>query len=296
MKHNLIRTKQGDWELCGCSVSEYLKHVISCYGYDILIQDNVYFKSLNEPLQEGYELFCNGKKIVQTGDGKKGAMNVDAIIISSNADLASAICHMHNILRHRAIDKGVIMQDPATVYFSYDTEVDEGVIIEAFVSFGKGVKIAKGSRILSFCYIVDTSIGCNVSVGPFAHIRQGSDLQENVDIGNFVEIKKSVIGQGTKAKHLCYIGDAEVGRKVNFGAGVITCNYDGINKHKTIVKDYTMLGSNVALIAPVMIGKGAFVAAGSVINKTIEDYALAAARVQQKNLKNKSPMRKKCAE
>ncbi len=296
MEHNLISTEQGRWEICGITIAQYLSNLISGYKYNITIKDNIYFKSDPKTLAEGYELFCGDSKVGQTGDGKKGVLHIDAMIISSNMELAIARRHMQIALRHKAVDNGVIMQDPDTVYFAYDTKVESGVTIEAFVNFGKGVKIGSGSHILSFCYIIESYIGSNVTIGPFAHIRQGSELKQDVDIGNFVEIKKSVIGQGTKAKHLCYIGDAEIGKKVNFGAGVITCNYDGILKNKTIVKDGAMLGSNSSLIAPVKIGSCAFVAAGSTINKNVEDYTLSATRVQQKNFKNKSPVKKKCVE
>lgn len=182
------------------------------------------------------------------------------------------------ILRDVHVMNGVRMIDPQTVYFYHDTRVAPGVIIEPSVFFGAGVRVDEGVHIKAFSHIEGAHIGKNSVVGPFARLRPGSEIGEDVKIGNFVEIKKSRIGDGSKLSHLAYVGDCEMGKDVNFSCGAITVNYDGFDKFKTVIEDGALIGSNVSLVAPVTIGKGAFVAAGSTINEDVPADALSIAR------------------
>ena len=161
------------------------------------------------------------------------------------------------------------------MYFSYDTEIEADVTIDANVIFGPGVRIKSGSVINGFCHIEGADIGQNAQIGPFARLRPGTDLAESTKVGNFVETKKAVVGKGSKINHLSYVGDANLGENVNVGAGTITCNYDGFNKHKTTIQDGAFIGSNSALVAPVTIGAGAFLGSGGVVTDDVPDDALA---------------------
>ncbi|MBL8676869.1 MAG: bifunctional UDP-N-acetylglucosamine diphosphorylase/glucosamine-1-phosphate N-acetyltransferase GlmU, partial [Alphaproteobacteria bacterium] len=201
--------------------------------------------------------------------------------INSRQDLALAETCLQKRFREKAMEKGVTLLDPQTIYFSYDTQVEQDVILHPHVVLGTGVTLEKGVEILSFCKLADSHVGPNVVVGPFAHLRGGVSLQEGAEIGNFVEIKKSTFGPKAKAKHLSYIGDAEVGPKANIGAGTITCNYDGLNKFKTEIGEGVFIGSNSSLIAPLSIGDYAIVGAGSVVTQSVEGRALAVARAPQ---------------
>ena len=177
--------------------------------------------------------------------------------------------------------EGVTLLDPQSAYFSYDTHFSQDIILHPHVVLGPGVTIEKGAEILSFCRLSDTHVGPKAVIGPFAHLRGGVQLQEGAEIGNFVEVKKSTFGPKAKAKHLSYIGDAEVGAKANIGAGTITCNYDGQNKFKTRIGDGAFIGSNSSLIAPLSIGEYAIVGAGSVVTEDVKERALAVARATQ---------------
>lgn len=176
---------------------------------------------------------------------------------------------------------GVTMIAPETVFLCADTKLGKDVLIHPHVVFGPGVVVADRVEIKSYSHVEQSTIAVGCTVGPYARLRPGTELGEDVKIGNFVEIKKSTLSKGAKVSHLSYIGDSELGEDVNIGAGTITCNYDGKNKHKTTIKSGAFIGSNTALVAPVTIGKDALVGAGSVITKDVADGALAVARGQQ---------------
>jgi len=184
---------------------------------------------------------------------------------------------------------GVTLRDPDSVWFSYDTEIGRDVTIFPNVVFGPGVKIADNVEIRPFCDIEDAVIGAGASIGPFARIRGGAELGPDVHLGNFVEVKKSKLGAGTKAGHLSYLGDSEIGSKTNIGAGTITCNYDGVNKDKTVIGDGVFIGSHASLVAPVTIGNGAYTASGSVITQDVPPDALALGRSRQENKLDYAP-------
>jgi bifunctional UDP-N-acetylglucosamine pyrophosphorylase/glucosamine-1-phosphate N-acetyltransferase len=223
----------------------------------------------------------NGLKInLVLSDSEKNAVGVN-----SQIELIEAEQIMQERLRKKFIKQGVKFIDPNTVYFSSDTKIGKNVKIEPFVVIGKKVKIGDNVVIKSFSHIEEAVIKNKVEIGPFARIRPGSNLEEGVKIGNFVEVKKSKIEKGSKVNHLSYIGDASIGKNVNIGAGTITCNYDGKKKSKTIIKDNAFIGSNTSLIAPVIIGKNSLVGAGSSISKNVKDNNLALTRAEQKSFK-----------
>jgi bifunctional UDP-N-acetylglucosamine pyrophosphorylase/glucosamine-1-phosphate N-acetyltransferase len=182
--------------------------------------------------------------------------------------------------------EGVTLIDPTSVYLSYDTKLGPDVTLHPCVVLGPGVVLEKGAEILPFCRLSETYVGPQGIVGPFAHLRGGVHLEEKAEIGNFVEVKKSTFGSKAKAKHLSYIGDAEIGSQSNIGAGTITCNYDGFKKSKTHIGKGVFIGSNSSLVAPVSIGDHAIVGAGSVVVKDVESRALALARSHQTSLEN----------
>nr|WP_294848237.1 bifunctional UDP-N-acetylglucosamine diphosphorylase/glucosamine-1-phosphate N-acetyltransferase GlmU [uncultured Sphingomonas sp.] len=205
--------------------------------------------------------------------------------INSRSELAKAESQWQELKREEALDGGATMKDPSSVYFSWDTIVGRDVTIEPNVFFGPGVTVADNVKIRAFSHIEGTAISEGAEVGPFARLRPGAVLGKNSKVGNFVEVKKAVLGDGAKANHLSYIGDAEVGAGANIGAGTITCNYDGYFKYGTKIGAGAFIGSNSALVAPVSIGAGAIVGAGSVITKDVEADALAVARGEQKGFK-----------
>jgi len=192
---------------------------------------------------------------------------------------------LQNKIKRGAIKKGVKLISPDSIYLSSDTKFGKNVLIEPYVVIGMGVKIGNNVKILSFSYIEKTKIGNNVTIGPFARLRPDTVLEDNSKIGNFVEIKKSRIGKNSKVNHLSYIGDSVLGKNVNVGAGTITCNYDGKNKHKTRILDNAFIGSNSSLVAPVKIGKNTVIGAGSTITKDVKDNALALSRISQREFK-----------
>ena len=189
-------------------------------------------------------------------------------------------------LRKKFLKSGVKMSGPETIFFSNDTKIGKRVIIEPYVVIGSKVKIGNNVVIKSFSHLENCKIENSVEIGPYARIRPGTTLKKGSKVGNFVEIKKSTLGQKSKANHLSYIGDSAIGKSVNVGAGTITCNYDGIKKNKTIIKDNTFIGSNSALVAPVTIGKNSVVGAGSVITKNVKNKTLALTRTLQSEIKN----------
>ncbi len=189
-------------------------------------------------------------------------------------------------LRNKFLKLGVKMLGPETIYFSKDTKIGKNVNIEPYVVFGSKVKIGNNVTIKSFSHLENCKVENKVDIGPYARIRPGTILKEGSKVGNFVEIKKSVIGKNSKVNHLTYIGDSNLGRSVNIGAGTITCNYDGIKKNKTKIKDNVFIGSNSSLVAPLTIEEGSFVGAGSVITKKVRKKSLALSRSLQTEIKN----------
>ena len=193
---------------------------------------------------------------------------------------------LQNRLRNKFLRLGVKMSGPETIYFSKDTKIGKNVIIEPYVVFGSKVKVGNNVTIKSFSHLENCKIENKVDIGPYARIRPGVILKEGSKIGNFVEIKKSIIGKKSKVNHLSYVGDSEIGNLVNIGAGTITCNYDGIKKSKTKIKDNVFIGSNSSLIAPLLIEEGSVVGAGSVITKNVKKKSLALTRSLQMEVKN----------
>ena len=193
---------------------------------------------------------------------------------------------LQNILRKKFLKSGVKMQGPETIYFSKDTKIGKNVIIEPYVVIGSKVKIGNNVIIKSFSHLENCKIENKVEIGPYARIRPGTILKEGSRVGNFVEIKKSTLGKKSKVNHLTYIGDTNIGKFVNIGAGTITCNYDGYKKSKTVIKDNTFIGSNSSLVAPVTIEQDSIVGAGSVITKNVKKKSLALTRSLQIEVKN----------
>lgn len=201
--------------------------------------------------------------------------------VDDRVRLAAAEAQFQQLRRTDFMQAGVTLKDPGSVWFSYDTEIARDVTIEPNVVFGPGVRIEEGAVIHAFSHIEGAHVGRNASVGPFARLRPEANLGEGAKVGNFVEIKKADIGKGAKVSHLTYIGDATIGADVNVGAGVITVNYDGYNKHRTVVGDGAFIGSNSSLVAPVTVGPRALIASGSVITEDVEADALALGRARQ---------------
>ena len=209
---------------------------------------------------------------------------VEVMGVNSRAQLAEAEAAMQARLRDRAMAGGVTMTDPETVWLSADTKIGRDVIIGPNVFFGTGVTIADNVEIKAFCHIDGAEVASGVSIGPFARLRPGAKLERNVHVGNFVEIKQALVEEGAKVNHLSYVGDARIGPRANVGAGTITCNYDGFFKELTDIGADAFIGSNTALVAPVKVGDGATVGAGSVITSDVEADALAVARGRQKSI------------
>ena len=212
--------------------------------------------------------------VVETGPGEVAGIN-------SRGELAAAEAQWQAFKREEAMAGGASLRAPDTVFFSYDTEIGRDVTIEQNVVFGPGVKIADGARIRAFSHLEGATVGEGCEVGPFARLRPGAVMKAGAKVGNFVEIKQAVLGEGAKANHLSYLGDAEVGAGANIGAGTITCNYDGYFKYKTVIGERAFIGSNSALIAPVRIGADAIVAAGSAVSRDVDEGELRMVRAEQ---------------
>ena len=193
---------------------------------------------------------------------------------------------LQNRLRDKFLKSGVKMVGPETIYFSKDTKIGKNVTIEPYVVFGSKVKIGNNVIIKSFSHLENCKVENKVDIGPYARIRPGTVLKEGSKIGNFVEIKKSTLGKKSKVSHLTYIGDSLIGKSVNVGAGTITCNYDGVKKNKTKIKDNVFIGSNSSLVAPLTIEQDSVVGAGSVITKNVRKKSLALTRSLQTEIKN----------
>ena len=194
--------------------------------------------------------------------------------------------NLQDNLRKKFIKKGVKMMAPETVFFSKDTKIGKNVTIDPYVVIGEKVKIQNNVKIFSFSHLEKVKIENNVNIGPYARLRPGTILKSGSRVGNFVEIKKSTIGKSSKVNHLSYIGDSDLGSKVNVGAGTITCNYDGIKKNKTKIKDKVFIGSNTSLVAPITINENSVVGAGSVVTKNVGKKSLALTRSVQVEIKN----------
>ena len=193
---------------------------------------------------------------------------------------------IQNKLRNKFLANGVKMLGPETIFFSNDTKIGKNVTIEPYVVIGKNVKIGSNVVIKSFSHLESCKIENKVEVGPYARIRPDTILKEGSKIGNFVEIKKSTVGKKSKVNHLSYIGDSEIGKSVNIGAGTITCNYDGVKKSKTKIKDKVFVGSNSSLVAPLILEDESIIGAGSVITKSVKKKSLALTRSIQTEIKN----------
>ena len=193
---------------------------------------------------------------------------------------------IQNKFRKKFLNQGVKMTAPETVFFSNDTKIGKNVTIEPYVVFGSKVKIKNNVKILAFSHLEGVSVDNNVSIGPYARLRPGTILEEGSKVGNFVEIKKSRLKKNSKVNHLTYIGDATIGKESNIGAGTITCNYDGVKKSKTKIRDNVFIGSNSSLVAPITINKKAVVGAGSVITANVKEKSLALTRTKQTEVKN----------
>lgn len=198
--------------------------------------------------------------------------------VNSRGDLAEAEAAFQARMRKQAMADGVTLVAPETVFFSHDTQIARDVIVEPNVVFGPGVTIGEDAVIHAFSHLEGASVAQGASVGPYARLRPGAELGAGAKVGNFVEVKKSQLGEGAKVSHLTYIGDANIGANANIGAGTITCNYDGYDKHRTVVGEGAFIGSNTCLVAPVTVGAGAFTGTGTIVTENVEADALALAR------------------
>ena len=213
--------------------------------------------------------------------------------VNTKQELAVAEEYFQNVLRTKFISAGIKLLDPKSVFFNYDTKIGKDVIIEPNVFFGPNVIIKNNVHIKAFSHIEGAKILDNAIIGPFARLRPGTVIGPSSHVGNFVEIKKTHIQKNSKINHLSYLGDTNIGKNVNIGAGVITCNYDGIKKNKTTIADNVFVGSNVSLVAPIKLSKNSIVGAGSVITQSVKKNALAIERNEQKTFPNYKKNRKK---
>ena len=242
---------------------------------------------LNDENASG-EIYLTDVVALANADGRKVAVEPcteeEVLGVNSRADLARAEALMQARLRAGFLADGVTMLDPSTVYLSADTVMEPDVTLCQNVVIGPGVRIASGARIEAFCHLEGASIAGDAIIGPFARLRPGAEIGRKAKIGNFVEVKKSTVGEGAKANHLAYLGDATIGAGSNIGAGTITCNYDGYRKHRTTLGEGVFVGSNSSLVAPITIEDGAYVAAGSVVTKSVSKDALGVARARQSEI------------
>ena len=204
--------------------------------------------------------------------------------VNSRAELAHLELEWQRRRREQVLEEGATLIDPESVWFAYDTKLARDVTVEPHVVFGPGVQVGEGAVIKAFSHIDGAVIGARASIGPFARIRPGTRLADRTKVGNFVELKKAQVAEGAKINHLSYVGDAEVGARANIGAGTITCNYDGFGKYRTVIGAGAFIGSNTALVAPITVGEGAVIGAGSVITEDVEPDALAVERSEQKGI------------
>ena len=222
-------------------------------------------------------------------------INVKKFLMKRNNKLnkANAYRLYQEVLRNKALTEGVNLIAPETIFLSKDTSFGKNVTVEPYVVFGPKVKVGDNSYIKSFSHLEGTKIEKNVVVGPYARLREGTILKENTKIGNFVETKKTKINKNSKVNHLSYIGDTSIGKNSNIGAGTITCNYDGIKKYNTKIKDKVFIGSNSSLVAPLTLSQGSVVGAGSVITKNVKKNSLVLTRANQNEVLNYKSKKKK---
>lgn len=228
------------------------------------------------------EYFLTDAVALARADGLRVAVvpcaEQEVLGVNSRAELATAEAALQARLRRAALEEGATLVAPETVFLSHDTRLGRDVVVEPHVVFGPGVTVEEGARIRSFSHLEQAHVRAGALIGPYARLRPGADIGPGAHIGNFVEIKNAVMGEGAKANHLAYVGDAEVGPGANIGAGAITCNYDGFAKHRTEIGAGAFIGSNAALVAPVKVGQGAYVGSGSVIGRDVPADALALTR------------------
>lgn len=278
--------------------SEDQKMIGLCNSGIMLIRGNVIrdlVLKIDNKNNKGEYYLTDIVKIAQNRGWKTRHITIDeseVLGINSREELVAAERIIQHKLRNEAIAAGVTLIAPETVFFSADTVLAKDVVIHPFVVFGRGVELKEGAEIKSFSHLEGATIGDNSKIGPFSRVRPGTEIASGVAIGNFVELKNAKIETGVKIGHLSYVGDTEIGKKTNIGAGTITCNYDGVNKYRTEIGEEAFIGSNTSLIAPVKIGDHALVAAGSVVTKDVEPEALAVSRVEQKNLPGRAKMKK----
>jgi bifunctional UDP-N-acetylglucosamine pyrophosphorylase / glucosamine-1-phosphate N-acetyltransferase len=272
--------------------SEEDRQIGLCNGGAMLVSGSDLFRLLKKTSNDNAsgEFYLTDLVKLAADEGLGTAMVLfgedEVLGINARSELAAAEKLLQQKLRQSAMDQGVTLIDPDTVYLSTDTVIGQDVIIEPNVFIGSGVQIESDTTIKAFSHLENARVGNGVQIGPFARLRPGAEIGDGCKIGNFVEVKNATFAPGAKANHLSYIGDAEIGSKSNIGAGTIFCNYDGINKHKTTLGDGVFIGSNSALVAPVTIASGALVAAGSTITRDVASNALAAARGPQKEIEN----------
>ncbi|RUT32850.1 bifunctional UDP-N-acetylglucosamine diphosphorylase/glucosamine-1-phosphate N-acetyltransferase GlmU [Arsenicitalea aurantiaca] len=231
------------------------------------------------------EFYLTDAVELANADGREVAFTTapadEVLGVNDRAQLAQAERQFQDLRRQDFMAAGVTLRDPATTWLSWDTEIARDVLIEPSVFIGPGVRIGEGAIIRAFSHLEGTTIGAGAEIGPFARLRPAAEIGDGAKIGNFVEVKKAEIAAGAKVNHLSYVGDASIGAKANLGAGTITCNYDGTNKHRTVIGAGAFIGSNSSLVAPVEIGEGAFVGSGSVITEDVPADALALGRARQ---------------
>lgn len=208
--------------------------------------------------------------------------------VNSRVELAAAEAAFQDAARLRMLEAGVTLTAPSTVHFARDTAIERDAVIEPHVVFGLGVRVGAGARVRAFSHLEGCTVGAGAVVGPYARLRPGADLAPGAKVGNFVEIKSARIGEGAKVPHLSYVGDADVGAGANLGAGTVTCNYDGVSKHRTVIGEGAFIGSSTMLVAPVRVGAQALTASGSVITEDVPDGALAVARGRQRTIPDRA--------
>ena len=278
-------TEQRKLEICNSGIMGLSKNALS-YIFDIKNNNNKKEYYLTDIVKISKKYNHSTKLIVAKNSSS-------ALGVNDMKELSVAEKILQETLRSNALKHGVQMKAPETVFLSKDTKFGKNVTIDPYVVIGSKVVIGNEVHIQSFSHIENAIIKNKVSIGPYARIRPGTILDDNSKIGNFVEIKNSKIDKFSKVNHLSYIGDADIGEKVNVGAGTITCNYDGVKKSKTKIKKNSFIGSNTSLVAPVTIGKNSIIGAGSVITKNVSDNKLALTRSEQKEMRYSRKNKKK---
>jgi len=268
---------------------ENIKKTSLCNSGIVVVKSEILKKSImkvtNNNIAKEYYL-TDIVKIINASGGQCGYIKChefEVMGVNSRIDLSDAENYYQKILRNKHMENGVTLLNPKSVYFSHDTVIKGDVVIEDNIHFGLGVTVQGGTLIKSFSYLENCKIGNNCIIGPFARIRPNTELQNNVHIGNFVEVKNSQINEGTKINHLSYIGDAKIGETTNIGAGTITANYDGFEKHQTIIGKNVSIGAGTLIVAPSKIGDGAMTAAGSVVTaKEVQENSLCISRPEER--------------